>query len=260
MGGIRVPIFGKKKVAAPPSPPGPEGRDSPGHEAVLRHLRTLDATEPERRLQMGGMIVFDLICQMVTTPGKGARIEDVLAILGSVGGHSCLVGVLDRLAGATVNGQQFSVMTCTDGHRYYFGDLPNQLLLESRLSLLSLALGAAQAHGGQVSLDKVHDVMRHVAGTIGQTDFGTPRIAEPHRPGDVPFNYIKYLAPKIFEALDLYEVPPDKRASAIGFAIQRAIDGSKDILDPTLAADIVTECAVPAAKFDPARFHSARAQ
>src|SRR5581483_9607883 len=115
-------------------------------------------------------------------------------------------------------------------------------------SLLSLALGGAQAYGGQVSLDKVHDVMRHVAGTVGGADFGTPRVAEPHRPGDVPFNYIKYLAPRVFEALDLYEVPPDKRASAIGFAIQRAIDGSKDVLSPTIAADIVTECAVPAAK------------
>ena len=97
--------------------------------------------------------------------------------------------------------------------------------------------------------------MRHVAGTVGRADFGTPRIAEPHRPRDLPFNYIKHLAPKIFDALDLYEVPTDKRASAIGFAIQRAIDGSKDVLDPTIAADIVTECAVPAAKFDPARFH-----
>ena len=101
--------------------------------------------------------------------------------------------------------------------------------------------------------------MRHVAETVGRADFGTPRVAAPHRPGDVPFNYIKYLAPKIFEALDLYEVPADKRASAIGFAIQRAIDASKDVLDPTIAADIVTECAVPAAKFDPARFQAAEA-
>jgi hypothetical protein len=254
-----VPIFGRKKAAAPPPspPPGPERGDLPGHEAVLRQLRALDATDPERRLQVGGMVVFDLIYQMVATAEKGARIEDVLAILGSVGGHSCLVGVLDGLAlgGATPTGQQLLVGSGTDGNRYYFGDLPNQALLESPLSLLSLTLGAAQSHGGQVSLDKVHDVMRHVADTVGRADFGTPRVAEPHRPGDLPFNYIKYLAPKIFDALDLYEVPPDKRASAIGFAIQRAIDGSKDVLNPTIAADIVTECAVPAAKFDPARFH-----
>jgi len=35
--------------------------------------------------------------------------------------------------------------------------------------------------------------------------------------------------------------------------VQKAIDVGKDTLDPTIAADIVTECAVPAAKFDPSR-------
>jgi len=254
-----MPLFGRRNTATPPPPPPPgsERGDNPGHEAVLRHLRALDASEPERRLQMGGAVVFDFVYQMVATSEKGARIEDLLAILGSVGGHSCIVGVLDAFARNKTmpTGQQLVVMSGADGNRYYFGDLPNQALLESHLSLLSLTLGAAQSQGGHVSLDKVHDVMRHVAGTVGKADFGVPRIGAPHRPGDLPFNYIKHLAAKIFGALDLYEVPPDKRASAIGFAIQRAIDGSKDVLDPTIAADIVTECAVPAAKFDPARFN-----
>jgi hypothetical protein len=256
-----VSIFGRKKAApsSSPSTAGPKHGDLPGHDAVLRHLRQLDAADPVQRLQLSGTIVFDLVYRMVATPEKGARIEDLLAILGSVGGYACIVGVLDGIArgGAMPTGHQLVVASGADGNRYYFGDLPNKALLESHLSLLSLTLGAAQAHGGKVSLDKVHDVMRHVAGTVGKADFGTPRIAEPHRPGDLPFNYIKYIASKIFDALDLYEVPTNKRASAIGFAIQRAIDGSKDVLDPTIAADIVTECAVPAAKFDPARFRVA---
>lgn len=253
-----MPIFGKRKAAASPPPPGAD-RGGPGHEAVLRRLRALDATDPQQRLQVAGTVVFDLVYRMVATAEKGARIEDVLAVLGSVGGYSCIIGVLAGLArgGAMPTGHQLVVMSGADGNRYYFGDLPNQALLESHLSLLSLTLGAAQSQGGHVSLDKVHDVMRHVAGTVGRAEFGTPRIAEPHRPGDLPFNYIKFLAPKIFDALDLYEVAKDKWASAIGFAVQRAIDGSKDVLDPTIAADIVTECAVPAAKFDPARFHVA---
>jgi hypothetical protein len=105
-----------------------------------------------------------------------------------------------------------------------------------------------------VSLEKVHDVMRHVASTAGTSEFGIPRISGDHRPGDVPFNYIKHLSAKLFEALDLYEVPLNKRASAIGFAVQKAIDAGKETLDPTIAADIVTEYAVPAAKFDPSQF------
>jgi hypothetical protein len=250
-------MFGKRRPAPPPPPPPSEDpKHGPGHRAVLNRLRTLDATEPEARLQLAGAVLFDLVYQSIKEDARGARIEDFLAILGSVGGHACIVGALDKLArsGSMPAGNPLVGMTGKDGNQYYFGDLPNEALLESPLSLLSLTLGAAQAHGGAVSLEKVHDVMRHVASTVGKPEFGIPRIAGVHRPRDVPFNYIKHLHAMMFEALDLYEVPPDKRASAIGFAVQKAIDVGKETLDPTIAADIVTECAVPAAKFDPARF------
>ncbi len=249
-----MPIFGKKLAAPPPpSPPSDDPKDHPGHRAVLAHLRTLDATKPEARLQLAGNILFDFVYQMIKSE-HGARTEDFLAILASVGGHACLVGAMDTVArsGGTPAENQLIAVDGKDGNRYFFGDLPNEALLESHLSLLSLALGAAQANGGSVSLEKVHDVMRHVASSVGGPEFGIPRIAEPHRPGDLPFNYIKHLRAKLWEPLDLYEVPLNKRASAIGYAVQRVIDVGK--LDPTIAADIVTECAVPAAKFDPSRF------
>jgi hypothetical protein len=178
---MRLPFFGKKPAA--PSP-----KDHPGHRAVLNRLRTVDATQPEARLQLAGTVLFDLVYQMIKNE-RGARIEDFLAILGSVGGHACVVGALDTVArsGGKAAGNQLVVMEGKDGNRYYFGDLPNEALLESPLSLLSLTLGAAQANGGSVSLEKVHDVMRHVAATAGTPEFGIPRIAGEHRPGDVPF-------------------------------------------------------------------------
>ena len=250
-----MPIFGRKSATPPPSPPAEDPKDHPGHRAVLNHLRTLDATKPEARLQLAGAVLFDLVYQLVKGE-RGARIEDFLAILGSVGGYACIVGALDmisRSGGKPAENQLVSVQG-KDGNQYFFGDLPNQALLESHLSLLSLTLGAAQSHGGRVSLEKVHDVMRHVAATVGSPEFGVPRTAGEHRPGDIPFNYVKHLSAKLFEALDLYEVPLNQRASAIGFAVQKAIDAGKDTLDPTIAADIVTECAVPAAKLDPSRF------
>jgi len=171
-------------------------------------LRTLDATQPEARLQLAGNILFDLVYQLVKGE-RGARIKDFLAILGSVGGHACIVGALDTVARniGKPAANQLVVLAGKDGNRYYFGDLPNEALLESPLSLLSLTLGAAQANGGSVSLEKVHDVMGHVASTAGTSEFGIPRIAGDHRPGDVPFNYIKHLRAKLFEGLDLYEVP-----------------------------------------------------
>src|SRR6266849_1272615 len=89
-GSTQLPIFGKRPAApTPPSPPSEDPKDHPGHRAVLNRLRTLDATQPEARLQLAGSILFDLVYQMVKGE-RGARIEDFLAILGSVGGHACI--------------------------------------------------------------------------------------------------------------------------------------------------------------------------
>jgi hypothetical protein len=65
-----------------------------------------------------------------------------------LGGHLCLVAVLDTLAERRLAPAQVGMVEVEgrDGHRYYFGDEPNRLLLESSASLLSLVLGAAHAH------------------------------------------------------------------------------------------------------------------
>src|SRR5262245_47833022 len=116
---MRLPFFGRKPAA--PSPPSEDRKDHPGHRAVLNRLRTLDATQPEARLQLAGTVVFDFVYQMVKGE-RGARIEDFLAILGSVGGHACLVGALDTVArsGGKPAENQLVAMEGKDGNRYYF--------------------------------------------------------------------------------------------------------------------------------------------
>ena len=58
----------------------------------------------------------------------------------------------------------------------------------------------------------------------------------------------------MIDALDLYEVPPLLRPATVGFALQRAIDEGRDVLDPLMAARIAVECSVPMAKVSPLRF------
>ena len=103
-------------------------------------------------------------------------------------------------------------------------------------------------------MDMIIDVMKHVAATIGESNFGIPRLPPEHIPGDLPINYVRHLWPMVRDALDLYQVPAEKRATSIGFAIQEVIDQSKDAVSPKIAAQIVSEYAVPMAKLDPAQF------
>jgi hypothetical protein len=228
----------------------------PGHQAVLRHLREREKEEPLIRAQVAGTIVFDLFVEILRERSGRVRIEDLIAALASFGGHLCLVAVLDTLAERGLTPQQVGMLEVegSDGHRYYFGDEPNRLLLESETALLSLVLGAAHSLGAPVSLEMVHEVMSRTAKRVGTDEFGKTELPDEHQPAMPPFEWVKHGRVRVLEALDLYEVPPLMRPAAIGFALQRALDEGRDVLDPLLAATIAIECAVPMAKVDPLRF------
>lgn len=248
-------VFGRKKVQQAAADPAP--RDLPGHSHVLDHLRREEAKgDMLVRPKLAAQALFDDIYFRMATPERGTRVEDLLAVLGACGGFACIVAVKHvlRMSGRTPEQLNLMVVAGKDGHTYYFGDAPNTLLLESEHALLSLALGAAHQLGAPVSLERVHEVMKHTAQTVGSADFGTTRIAEPHRPSLPIRRAISLMWPSVCGALDLHEVAPGRRPTAIGFAIQRAIDIGQAVLDPMIAADIVVDAAVPAAKLEPLDF------
>ena len=228
----------------------------PGHQAVLRHLREREKQEPMIRAEVAGTVVFDLFVQMLRDENGRVRIEDLIAALASLGGHLCLVAVLDTLQERRLAPAQVGMLDveARDGHHYYFGDEPNRLLLESETSLLSLVLGAAHHHGAPVSLDIVHESMGRTAQRVGTDEFGKTELPPQHQPVMAPFEWVRHGRTKIVEALDLYEVPPLSRPAAVGFALQKAIDEGREALDPLIAAKIAIECSVPMAKVDPLRF------
>lgn len=243
-------VFGRKGVAQPA-----QDNSMQGHQAVLDHLRRQEAEKPLQRAQLAGRIVFDLVYRMLASE-RGVRIEDLIAVLASNGGYACILATLDALRGVGRTPRSVGMIEVAgkDGQRYYFGDMPNAALWEHGQSLLSLALGAAHACGGRVSREMVEAVMKQTAGAVGGPEFGVVHVAEPHAPGDAPIEYVRHLWPKVEEGLRLYEVPSEQWPMTLGFALQHAIEAGKAALDPTIAARICIECAVPMAKLDPARF------
>jgi hypothetical protein len=244
--------FGRKKSA-------PVEVDR-GHEAVLRLLAEKERQGDDiTRLQVAGSALFSGLYRMMAQPERGARIDDILGVLGATGGFACIVGALHLAGQSDSAGEQGLVIANgADGRQYYFGDLPNRLLLEDRLSLVSLTLGAAQKAGAAVSMDSAIEVVKRTASAVGGSNFGITSLPEEHRPGDSFEEYVRHLWPRVREALDLYAVRPECRASAIGFAIQNAIDAGKAVLDPAMAAQIVVEYGIPAAKLDPLEFEAAQ--
>lgn len=252
-------VFGRKKPAAQPAPTAPASEPDPaiGHIRLLRHLRENENEDPLQRPRIAGQAIFDFIYRTIAHEGRGARIEDLIAILASCGGFGCIVATLDMLKQQGTTPQQAGMLEVggKDGNLYYFGDLPNEALWENEMSLLSLTLGAAHACGGQVSAEMVGETMQRVARTVGGEEFGSAEnIPDGHRPSVPPINFVHHLWPQVREGLDLYEVPSPAWPATMGYALQHAIELSKGVIDPTLAARIAIECAVPMAKLDPRRF------
>jgi hypothetical protein len=74
-----------------------EAVSHPGHQALLRHLRQRENDEPLIRAQVAGTVVFDLFVQLLRDESGRVRIEDLVAALASLGGHLCVVSVLETI-------------------------------------------------------------------------------------------------------------------------------------------------------------------
>lgn len=239
-------MFGRKT-----SPPQDDPKNQPGHQAVLEHLKRNEANDPTERAQLVGRILFEWSMEVLKDE-RGVRAENMLAMLASVGGHQCLAPILDQLAKDGRHCKEIGMMEVEtkDGQRFYFGDLPNKLLIESQLALLSLAMGSAQEAGASVSMEMIQAEMGKVAGLVGSDEFFDVDLPE-RNAIDSPLNWAKAFNAQIVQHCELYDLHPMQRSSAIGFALYRVIDATKGAIDPNIAASIALQCAVRMAKVDP---------
>lgn len=264
-------MFGRKGVggaAAPAVRPVEDGR-----AWVDRHLAQYQQPGSMEFAQALGHQLFDASYRALKDD-RGVRIEAIVAMLSSVGGFLCILPIVRTLRGEGRTPADIGMVIAqgADGAAYLFGDAPNRLLCEHNLSLLSLVFGAAHQHGAKVSLELLHAEMGHVASRVGSPDLMTLDLPASHQV-DAPDQWVRHFLPFVLDAIseafisdlrrqgmpNLEEVakttklPPDFVLHRIvGFALQQAIDVGHGAIDPTLLAHISLQCAVRAAKLDPA--------
>lgn len=253
-------MFGRRKT--PPTPPQqPPGGDKPGHAHVLAHLDREEADKPYQRTQLVGNILFETTQEAVAQDGR-IRVENVIVTLASIGGQQCLAPLLQRLAeeGKQPQDVGMTVLKGDDGHLYFFGDLPNQMLAEKQTSLISLAFGAAAQIGAKVSVEMIMQEMKTVARKAGTGDGFLELDLPPQHQVDSPLDIVAAFGPRLVEICDLYRVPPLDRQVAFGFALQRVLTMTKGVIDPDLAVSIILQAAVRASKIDPNRVAQRRSE
>ncbi|GLU27411.1 hypothetical protein Brsp01_26440 [Brucella sp. NBRC 12950] len=221
---------------------------------MLEQLRKAETDDPMVRPRFAGRVLHDLACKSAVS-NEIIKPENLFAALASNGGFSCLMAAQVETA-ASGAADALTIVETNDGNLYYFGDLPNRYLIESRLSLLSLALGAAQSDGANISLDIVYQAMRPVAQTIGSEDFGVPQLPALSKPDHhqlITFS----LSGRYFKrhcSNTRYRQNTGQLHSGL---LQDVFAAYKARIDPSTAAQICIEYAVPMAKVDPRRIAGA---
>lgn len=241
-------VFGRKGVSTPQPPASPDGR-----HWIIGKLQPTDQPGSMEQAHAHGLKLFDDAYTIMKTD-RGARIEDMAAMLGSVGGHLCLTAVLGELASDRMSRQDIdmAMVEGRDGHAYYFGDAPNWLLCEAPYSLISLLFGAASHFAAPVSLEMLHADMALVAQRVGGPQFLDLELPRDHEVAS-PIEWARQFTPFVRNSVLGGMAPPVRLPVVVGFALQQAVDVGRQSLDPMLIATIAMKCAIRAAKIDPER-------
>ncbi|MSQ71883.1 MAG: hypothetical protein EXR27_11435 [Betaproteobacteria bacterium] len=239
--------FFRKKP--PPSPGGGTTPTNPAAEAMRRAIAEKKKTDPMIGVKIGANEVLKRLLAVMKDE-HGVHIESCLAVLGAMAGYACQHSVREEFvrSGDMPETRAFVVVDAKDGKRYFFGDLVNKPLAESRFSVWSLTAGAAQKMG--LPVPDVNEIFKHVSDTVGTDSFGVPRVPEAHRARNLPAKYLKDLWLAVHAHALEYCNYPFELPVVFGLAIQEAIVMGKQVLDPTLAVAIVMESAIPMSKVD----------
>ena len=234
----------------PPEVPAETSRPaSAADTAVLRAIQMGKASDPIIGAKFAGKEIFlRLTNALAKNDPRGVHTETLLCSLGALAGYACQASLRAQalIAGRGAN-SAFSVVKTKDGGEYFFGDEINGPLAEDKLSVWSVAAGAAQ-HAGARKLPDLHEIFRHTAASVGSAAFGVVRYPGPGAAAEPPIAYLRSLWPVLLPPVRELAGDPKLWPLAYGLALQQAIELSKDSLGPEAALTIAMEAAVPMSK------------
>jgi hypothetical protein len=223
-------------------------------EIAKMHGAVRDAN-PKIRNDEAATEIAQYFMKRYSTPA-GPHIESVLSGLGASAGFGCQMAIREAFVktGKVPEERAFVVVGTKDGKKFYFGDFLNQPLLNTnQISVWTLVAGGAIKAGSTTnSLPNISEILKHNASTIGTQEFGLPRLPKDHYPKELPTDALRSTWKDVESIQKKYQIDPQFWGWIPAEAAQQVILQYQDKLDPSLAAKIVMEAALPMSKVDPA--------
>lgn len=242
-------MFGRRK---PPPPERPaEPLESPGTQALMRHVQSQLAQKPLLGAQLAGEEMFQNIIAMVKNE-RGVQVEVLAAILGGLAGRACLIAGLSGQSGTdpTLNKLTLNTINTKDGGTYLAGDAINWQLAERQYSVFALITGYLRSVGEPIP--DAHEYFAHSAQSLGGPTSGVPRFAPGTGVPSTPLEYADALWANVSGSLRRYAPDPQLWPTSYGIAIQKMLELAKTAgLDLQVLVRIVMDSALAVSKVPP---------
>ncbi len=249
--GLFEQLLGKKKKSAPWARAAAAFSGDFSNNAPVN--AEIGAKSPPPGLVAGNLLaVFKQAYSLKLQDGRQAiHVETLLSSLGAMAGFGCQIAVREGLVktGAVPLERAFVVVRTTHGSKYFMGDLLNQPLLEAPVSVWAFVAGALKQVGALEPDLKA--IVRHVMTTLGGPNFGRLSVAREHQPHEQPLQSLTKQWAAAYKLVQSQLGNPLFTGWYFAHAAQMLIVEAKDVIDPTLAAQIVMESAIAMAKVDP---------
>src|SRR4051812_17326786 len=173
----------------------------PRTAALINAIRERGKEDPLVGAKLGSKEIFQRLLDGMKD-SKGVHVESLFCALGALAGYACQANLrAQAIARGMDPDAPFQVARTSDGKSYYFGDPLNSALAEGKLSVWSLAAGAAQ-HNGAKSLPDINEIFQRTASNVGTEKFGIPHLIEGHAAGDLPAAYLRNLWPLLLPVVE----------------------------------------------------------
>lgn len=246
-------LFGKSKAQSEQvetkTPRPSAGAVRPEEAVLMAAIEKQKQADPLIGAKIGGKEVLSRLMSAMKND-KGVHLESLFCALGALAGYACQANLREQAVARGMNpNAPFQVAKTADGKSYYFGDPLNSALAEGKLSVWSLAAGAAQ-HNGAKSLPDINEIFQRTTSNIGSEKFGVPNAIEGHSAGELPAVYLRTLWPALLPVVKKLAGDPMLWPLVYGFAIQEAMDMAKSAIPLHIALGITMEAAIPMSKVE----------
>jgi hypothetical protein len=241
-------MFGRRqKPAAPVPSEDPAHQDSPGTQAVMRHVQLQLREKPLLGAQIASKEIVNNLYERAKNE-RGMQIELLATILGGLAGRASLLAALaGQASGHAVLGKlTLNRIGIADGSTLLMGDAINYQLAESTYSVFGLIAGYLQSIGEPVP--DAHEYFAYGARTVGKPEFGIPRYAEGTGVPDSPLAYAQALWAPMSESLRRYAPDPQLWPVTYGFALQQMLGMAKGNFDLQVLVRVAMDSALAVAK------------